>query len=113
MQTHWAIKAATAVFLLLSAMGGAAATWDRFGWWVPASVRYVNDTINPHAARLKDLQIEQAEGKRDVVEESIFKWNDTISKEHDDDKRLLYRQRVRELEQTKRRLDDQIDTLRK
>lgn len=106
-QTHWAIKFALPVLLFIGAMGSAAATWDKFGWWKPASIQYVDEKTNP----IRDLQIENAEGKRDATEENIFKWTDRMKEATDPDRIREYRDRIRELEIVKRKQDDQIKTL--
>jgi hypothetical protein len=110
-QLHWGVKTATAVFVFFAAMGSAAATWDKFGWWVPASIHYVNDKLNPISRSVQDTQIEQAEGKRDATEERIFLWQDKLKETSDPERQRAYRERIHELEITKRKQEQQINTL--
>lgn len=110
-ELHWGIKTALPVFLLIGAMGSAAATWDKFGWWKPASVRYVDDKVTPIDRRTLDLQVEVAEGKRDMTRENIFKWTDKMEETSDPQRKSDYRGRVRELEIIERKQTEQINTL--
>jgi hypothetical protein len=121
-QLHWSITYMLPVFLLLSAMGTAAATWDRFGWWKPASVQYVDGRaeniiqLAQNAAKenqsiLRDLQVEAAEGKRDATSNDIAKWQLELSKAHDDTGKSLIQQQINTLNATKQKLESQIGTL--
>lgn len=108
-QAHWAVKYLTPFLLFFSATGAAYSQWDRFGFWKPASVRYVDDKTAP----IRDLQIETAEGKRDAARNKAYEWQDKMESTTDQEKKVLYRDRMREQIDSQHRLDDQIRTLRR
>lgn len=108
---HWSVLYVTPFLLFFTATGAAYSQWDKFGWWKPASVRYVNDKVTPIDRRTLDLQVEVAEGKRDMTRENIFKWTDKMEETNDPQRKSDYRSRVRELEIIERKQTDQINTL--
>lgn len=106
------------------AIVSAAAAWPLIEPYLVAHrgyVRHVSDSVsnNSSAAQsesrkvIRDLQVEQAEGKRDQADEALFKWKVELNKAADDQTRQLIFERLRELENTKRKLGDQIETLNK
>lgn len=107
--THWSIKWLTAGFGLFVAMGSAAATWDSFGWWKPASVWYVNDKVKPLSA----IQLDLANGKRESTVNDIAKWQLELNKTKDPSSLDIINKQLHLLQNTKQKLDKQIEVLEK
>lgn len=105
--THWSIKWLTALFGLFVAMGSAAATWDSFGWWKPASVWYVNEKVKP----LSSIQLDLANGKREATVNDLAKWQLELNKTKDPSSLEIIHRQLNLLEATKRKLDRQIEVL--
>ena len=59
------------------------------------------------------IQRELADGKRESVDNDLFKWKLELGKATDDQSRALISEQIRKLEGTKLRLDNQIETLDK
>lgn len=106
---HWSLKWLTSAFLLFVAMGSAAATWDSFGWWKPASVWYVNEKIKPLSA----IQLDLANGKREATVNDLAKWQLELNKTKDPSSLEIINKQLQLLQATKHRLDRQIETLEK
>jgi len=106
---HWSIKYATALLALFAAMGSAAATWDSFGWWKPASVWYVNERVKPLSA----IQLDLANGKRESTENDLAKWQLEMTKTKDPASLEIINKQLNTLKSTKEKLDHQIDLLEK
>lgn len=106
---HWSIKWLTAFFALFVAMGSAAATWDSFGWWKPASVWYVNDKVKP----LSSIQLDLANGKREATVNDIAKWQLELTKTKDPSSLEIINKQLHLLGATKQKLDKQIEVLEK
>ncbi len=117
-------KFAGIVVAITAAIVGVATAWPLLEPWVAAHRGYVREVssaiefklnlaqIKGYAA-IRDIQIEQAEGKRDQVEDSIFKWNIEMEKAPDLQSKSLIADRIRDLQNIKRKLDSQLDTLNK
>lgn len=106
---HWSIKWLTAFFGLFVAMGSAAATWDSFGWWKPASVWYVNEKVKPLSA----IQLDLANGKRESTVNDLAKWQLELTKTKDPASLEIINKQLHLLQDTKHKLDKQIETLEK
>ena len=107
--THWSIKWLTAIFGLFAAMGGAAAAWDNFGWWKPASVWYVNERVKP----LSSIQLDLANGKREATVNDLAKWQLELTKTKDPSSLEIINKQLHLLQATKNKLDKQIEALEK
>lgn len=105
-------KTGAAVFAFFVAMGSAAATWDNFGWWKPASIHYVDSKISPVEKRGINTQLDGAYGKRDSAQQRIYEWQDRMDGATDHEKKIMYRDRYREQENIKRALEEQINSLK-
>ena len=90
-------------------------------YW-PASHSYVLEIADKKADKdttikveraLHHIQIEQAEGKRESTENDLFKAGLEMKKAVDDDTRQYIQQQVNRLQQTKDKLDKQIEILSK
>lgn len=108
-QLHWGVKIATAAFAFFVAMGSAAATWDSFGWWKPASVWYVNEKVKPLSA----IQLDLANGKRESTENDLAKWQLELTKTKDPVSLEIIHKQINTLSSTRDKLDKQIETLEK
>ncbi|HEY6019236.1 MAG TPA: hypothetical protein VIY48_04845 [Candidatus Paceibacterota bacterium] len=104
---HWSIKWLTGALGLFVAMGSAAATWDSFGWWKPASVWYVNERVKPLSA----IQLDLANGKRESTVNDLAKWQLELNKTKDPASLEIISRQLNLLEATKHRLDKQIEEL--
>lgn len=104
---HWSIKWLTGALGLFVAMGSAAATWDSFGWWKPASVWYVNERVKPLSA----IQLDLANGKRESTVNDLAKWQLELNKTKDPASLEIINRQLNLLEATKHRLDKQIEEL--
>lgn len=62
---------------------------------------------------IRDLQLETAEGKRDSASDSIIKWTVELRKSNDETTKSMIQGQIDQLLMTKRRLNEQIDTLNK
>lgn len=62
---------------------------------------------------IRDLQLETAEGKRDSASDSIIKWTVELRKSNDETTKSMIQGQIDQLLMTKRRLNDQIETLNK
>lgn len=111
--THWSIKWLTALFGLFVAMGSAAATWDSFGWWKPASVWYVNEKVKPFSEKLNAATLDIANGKREATVNDIAKWQLELNKTRDPSSLEIINKQLQLLQATKHRLDRQIEALEK
>lgn len=105
--THWSIKWLTALLGLFVAMGSAAATWDSFGWWKPASVWYVNEKVKP----LSSIQLDLANGKREATVNDLAKWQLELTKTKDPSSLEIINKQLHLLQATKNKLDKQIEVL--
>lgn len=117
-------KALTSIALVASTITAVATAAPTAEPWIAAHRGYVREIVDALEkkfriaedkgyATIRDLQIEQAEGKRDQAAELIFKWQVELGKAPDDQAKALISDRLRDLERTKRRLDAQIETLTK
>lgn len=115
-------KIAGVVGAFTGAIVGGAAAWTIVEPYMIAHRGYVrfvtmqfadkSDAAQNQSRRvIRDLQVEQADGKRDAAEEAIFKWGLELSKATDEQAKQLITARIRELQNTKQKLDNQIDTL--
>jgi hypothetical protein len=108
---HWSIKTVTAALAFFVGLGSAAATWDSFGWWHPASIIYVNEQLKPILRELRANKLDLANSKRENTETDIAKFQLELKKAQDDDSRALINKTLKTLGSTKDRLDKQIDIL--
>lgn len=117
-------KIAGIVGAIMTAIVGVATAWPLIEPWVAATRGYAREIIALSEGRanvsqretlgaVRDIQIEQAVGKRDVVVNDIAKWNLELSKITDDGTKDLIGRQIRTLNETKTKLDRQIDTLNK
>lgn len=117
-------KIAGVVGAITAAIIGVATAWPLIEPYVAAHRGYVRhvaaeigdkNELAQHQNRkvIRDLQIEQADGKRDQIEEAIFKWEIELAKITDEQARFLINSRIRELQNTKSKLENQIETLNK
>lgn len=104
---HWSIKWLTATLGLFVAVGSAAATWDSFGWWKPASVWYVNEKVKPLSA----IQLDLANGKRESTVNDLAKWQLELTKTKDPASLEIINRQLNLLQDTKHKLDKQIEIL--
>lgn len=115
-------KAATSITLVASCITAVAAAAPVVEPYIAAHRGYVRDVASIVDSKTKlaqaesqrvirDLQVEQAEGKRDQTEESMFKWSRELEKATDEQAKQLIRERIRDLANTKSRLESQIRTL--
>lgn len=106
------------------AIVSAAAAWPLIEPYLAAHrgyVRYVAGEVSNGASTaqsesrkvIRDLQVEQAEGKRDAAAGDLVKWEIELGKTSNDQTRALIEKQMRELTVTKHRLDSQIETLNK
>lgn len=104
-------------------IGIAKATPIAEPWWY-ASRGYVRDvngeTMNKFMAadnkfehKLDSIQLEQAEGKSEAVDNDLFKAGLELKKAADDATREYIQQHINQLNSTKDKLKSQIETLRK
>ena len=105
-------KTGAAVLAFFAAMGSAAATWDKFGWWKPASVHYVDMKLDPIASSNINTQIDVANAKRDSAQRYMYELEDSIEDATDPEKKRRYRDRHREQETIKGAVEDQLKTLK-
>lgn len=120
------VRSAVAGATIAGALGGAIVAvppaWVMLGWAVPASQAYVQQHVQAEIGKIKpvldstskttfDTQIELAEGKREASEESLSKWSIELTKATDPQTQGLIRMRIRELEETRRKLDMQLSGL--
>lgn len=117
-------KIAGIVGALTGAVVGAAAAWPILEPYLAAHRGYVRfiameatgkyqaDQLESRRV-VRDIQVEQADGKREQTEEAIFKWQLELAKAPDEQARQLISNRIRELQNTKAKLINQIDTLNK
>lgn len=92
--------------------------------WAPAHRMYVRDYADGiknelqtadtgNSYILRDLQIEQAEGKRDAAKNDITKWNLELAKTKDPSTRALIDKTIIDLNANYEKLQEQIRTLTK
>jgi hypothetical protein len=116
------VKYATGVLAFVAAIGGAVAAVPKIEPVFPAhrlyvreEVRHVHDTIqmaqDASIRALRDVQVEQAEGKREAADDALATWQLKLSGTTDETAKQLIRERIRALENTQRKLDGQINTL--
>lgn len=125
----WA-TAATAFIVLAINLEKFIPIWAR---WQFASHEYVDGTVNSAKKEIKrdiddtktelkssldstnyilrDMQIEQAQGKLDANADAITKWKIELSKAQDPQTRVLVEGTIKDLESRVRSLSDQINTL--
>lgn len=82
--------------------------------YAPAHRLYVREQVAEEKTTriLRDLQIEQAEGKRDAVRDKLYQWQDKLTEATDPEKKAFYRERVRETKDTQIKLEEQLRVLR-
>lgn len=119
------VTAVTGIVIgLTGSVGGIKATWPVLRLALPALVFYIDSTLedargefkntqNTTLSVLRDLQIETAEGKRDVAATSIDRFQLDLNKAKDDSEKLNINKTIRDLQNTKDKLDAQIKTLNK
>lgn len=116
------ITGITAIFAFVAAIGGAVKAWPDLEPGMPALRHYVRSEVTDAERRVKiaqegtvrilrDLQIEQAEGKRDRIENDIAKWALERGKTQDPGTAAMIDEELRRSVQTKQRIDRQIETL--
>ena len=78
------LKTAMAVFVFIGALGGAIAAVPKIEPFAPAHRAYVREQVAEEKTMqiLRDVQIEQAEGKRDATINDLAKWTLEYSKTH-------------------------------
>lgn len=117
-------KVCGVVAAITSAIVGIAAAVPIVEPYMVAHRGFVRDSISFSAQAnvlsqtesqrtIRDLQIEQAEGKREAVQDALLKWAVEANKTTDTQTKQLIAERLRELAISKRMLDSQIDTLNK
>lgn len=117
-------KIAGVVVAITGAIVGVATAWPLIEPYMAAHRAYVRAvamglTDSYQAAQsdsrrvIRDLQIEQAEGKRDSATDAIVKWTIEIRKSNDETTKSMIQGQIDQLLMTKRRLNEQIDTLNK
>jgi len=115
-------SAVAAIGVLAGTITGVHSAWPIVDEWVPTShgyarelhkdvVRIAEEYSNKNAAILRDVQIEQAEGKQEAVSSELFKWQIELNKTADENVKPLIQEQIRRLNTTKDRLDAQIRTL--
>lgn len=114
--------AATTVGVIAGAITAAASAYVVIEPVMPALRYYVRDLVRDviHTAQdtakdngriLRDLQIEQAEGKRDATINDIAKWQIELAKALDDNSKEIIMRQLKSLDAARRNLEAQIDTL--
>lgn len=117
-------KIAGVVGTTTAAIVGVATAWPLMEPFMAATRGYAREIIALSEGKanvaqrttlgaVRDIQIEQAVGKRDVVVNDVAKWNLELSKITDDSTKDLISRQIRTLNETKTKLDRQIDTLNK
>ena len=121
--TRKTITSIAAVVVAITGMiTGVHAAWPIVEPLLPAHRAYARDLTehvtqvaetyaNKNAAILRDVQIEQAEGKQEAVSSELFKWQLELSKTADENIKPLIQEQIRRLNNTKEKLNDQIKTL--
>ena len=115
-------KSCTVLAAIFGFITAFASAWPNMEPLMPAHRAYARDLTdhvekvaetyaNKNAAILRDVQIEQAEGKRDAVNGEIFKWTIELNKTADENVKPLISEQIRRLSGAKDKLDDQIKTL--
>ena len=115
-------KSCTILAAFFGAITAFAAAWPVMEPFIPAHRAYARDLTdhveqvaenyaNKNAAILRDVQVEQAEGKRDAVDGEIFKWTIELNKASDESVKPLISEQIRRLSVAKDKLNDQIKTL--
>lgn len=125
----WAVQrirkiawAAGIVATISGGIVGYAKAWPEIEPWWWASRGFVYSQVDSArsqfkqaqdstAAILRDLQIEQAEGKRDAAKEAKAKWGVELNKTADPITREMIDRHINELEASVGKLDSQIRTL--
>ena len=113
---------AAAIAAVAGAITGVNAAWPMVEPLLPAHRAYARDLsghvekiaesyANKNAIILRDVQVEQAEGKRDAVDGEIFKWTIELNKASDESVKPLISEQIRRLSVAKDKLNDQIKTL--
>lgn len=117
------VTAVTGIVIgLTGSVGGIRATWPVLRLALPALVFYVDTTLedargefkntqNTTLSVLRDMQIEQAEGKRDAAKEAKAKWSVELGKTKDSVSRDMIERHINDLDATAGKLDGQIKTL--
>ena len=91
--------------------------WPAHRMYVRDRVDFARDefkaTENSNTLILRDLQIEQAEGKRDAVKNDLAKWAVELNKTQDPQTRQLIEKTINEQNATYERLQEQLRSLNK
>jgi len=107
--TSWSVKIVFPFTVIIS-VGAAIKTWVDYDLWRPASIQFVKGETKVLKPTLRDIQIELAQGKLEQTEELLFKWNKELLENRGD--LSLIRSRIKELENTKTQLKEQLLTLK-
>src|SRR3974390_801247 len=116
---HWrrALTIGTAIFAFIAALGGAIHASGDIEPYAPAHREYVRETVKIADERVLkkqlDIQLEQAQGKREWVEDALTNWQLRLSTTTDLSAKFMMEQRILNLNETLEKLNKQIETLHK
>jgi predicted negative regulator of RcsB-dependent stress response len=115
-------KSCTVLAAIFGLIAAFASAWPVMEPFIPAHRAYARDLTEhvekvaenyatKNAAILRDVQIEQAEGKRDAVASELFKWQVELNKTSDENIKPMVQEQIRRLNNIQDKLNDQIKTL--
>lgn len=111
------IKVATAILGLLAATGTAIAQRENLLWVIPVPIPYLHSTVKLAQAdvikELRNVQIDQANGKLEAAEDALDKWKLEATKAQTDEEKLRINQAIRRTQATHDKLKDQINSLQR
>ena len=80
--------------------------------YMPATHMYVRDLTDSTSHILRDIQVEQAQGKIDATNDAVVKWKLERSKTQDPVTQNMIDQHIHDLGNLSERLADQLKTLK-
>lgn len=105
-------KVAGAVGAITGAIVGIAAAWPIIEFMAPAHRGYVVEQIGGVRTTTNELLIWKFEDTRDRKKSEASSWNIQVQKETDQNQRALIQQRIEQLTNEQKVLDERIQRLR-
>ena len=102
------IKSVTAVAVMVSAIVGAATVAEPY---LPAHRGYVRLSEAQVERSMHEVKVDIANGKREATDNDLFKAGLELKRATDEGTKEYIQQQILRLQQTKEKLDRQIDTL--
>lgn len=122
--TAWAIgnKALRWILGSVILLAAGAAAWHQLGWWTPASVTYVHETVKPLDLGIKTLAVGNLQNRIETLSsrraqayqaksEKQLQLRASQQKQGQEDLNRILQEQIDVLDQAIRDLDKQIDEL--